>query len=110
MAIAGPRRVCLVFFALAWLNLSLSAQSTAAGESLPDAPSAESSSQHHIPPPPPSAVTPRPATPQKWDWKASTLQSFEFTMFNHVWTALVDEPMYQLHGCATRSLNWLGPD
>ncbi len=32
------------------------------------------------------------------------------TMFNDVWAALVDEPMSQLHGCATRLLNLLGPD
>ena len=29
-------------------------------------------------------------------------------MFNDAWAALVDEPMSQLHGCATRLLNLLG--
>src|SRR5271157_5142298 len=32
------------------------------------------------------------------------------TMFNDVWAALVDEPMSQLHGCATRRLNLFGPE
>jgi len=33
----------------------------------------------------------------KWNWKASTLQSFEFTMFNHVWRAAWDPSLrYQL--------------
>jgi hypothetical protein len=32
------------------------------------------------------------------------------TRFNDVWAALVDEPMSQLHGCATRLLNWLRPE
>jgi len=31
-------------------------------------------------------------------------------MFNDVQAALVDEPMSQLHGCATRLLNLLGPE
>jgi len=32
------------------------------------------------------------------------------TMFNDVWSALVDEPMSQLRRCATRLLNLLGPE
>jgi hypothetical protein len=32
-----------------------------------------------------------------------------WTMFNDVWAALVDGPMTQLHGRATRLLNLLGP-
>src|SRR5271157_3599999 len=32
------------------------------------------------------------------------------TMFNDVQAALVDESMSQLHGCATRLLNLLGPE
>jgi hypothetical protein len=33
----------------------------------------------------------------KWNWKASTLQSFEFIMFNHVWRAAWDPSLrYQL--------------
>jgi hypothetical protein len=41
-----------------------------------------------------STTTPLPT---KWNWKASTLQSFEFTMFNHVWRAAWDPSLrYQL--------------
>ena len=39
-----------------------------------------------------------PAPSQKWDWKASTLQTLEFTMFSHAWRAAFDPSLrYQLN-------------
>lgn len=46
----------------------------------------ESSSRKDLLPDTSSSITKASATPQnqKWNWKASTLQTFEFTMFDHV--------------------------
>jgi hypothetical protein len=43
-------------------------------------------------------VAKAPVTSQKWNWKATTLQTFEFTMFSHLWRTGFDPSLrYQLN-------------
>ena len=64
---------------------------------LPDSPSGESSSRNDLLPVETPSTIQAKAAPAKWNWKASTLQAFEFTMFNHVWRAAWDPSLrYQL--------------
>jgi len=116
------QKLCLLVFVIAYCNSALVSQAAKSSEtdstisdritggSVGSAPptnsnlsadksteAAESSSQNQIFPATPSAVITAPATLPKWNWKASTLQSFEFTMFNHVWRAAWDPSLrYQL--------------
>ena len=116
------QKLCLSVFVIAYCNSALVSQAAKSSEtdstisdritggSVGSAPptnsnlsadksteAAESSSQNQIFPATPSAVITAPATLPKWNWKASTLQSFEFTMFNHVWRAAWDPSLrYQL--------------
>lgn len=70
---------------------------TSFAQDLPDSPSAESSSRGNLLPVETPSTTQLKAAPAKWNWKASTLQAFEFTMFNHVWRAAWDPSLrYQL--------------
>ena len=81
-----------------------SATITGAPPDLPDNPTpatapSDSSSRYNLLPDTSSSITKPSATPQnqKWNWKASTLQTFEFTMFDHVWRAAFDPSLrYQL--------------
>jgi hypothetical protein len=73
-----------------------SAASSSSGIEQPVDPSGESSSRNNLVPGTSSSVGLAPSA-QKWNWRASTLQSFEFTMFNHVWRAAWDPSLrYQL--------------
>lgn len=59
----------------------------------------ESSSRSSVASPVLAGSVQATATPlsRKWNWKASTLQTFEFTMFDHVWRAAFDPSLrYQL--------------
>ena len=67
---------------------------------LPAAPLPEAPKQNNFLPDPSDAVALAalpPVTPQKINWKAATLESFSFTMFNHMWRAAFDPSLrYQL--------------
>ena len=62
-------------------------------------PSSEATDTPDIKPAPVDTIPPvaPPAPSQKWDWKATTLQTFEFTIFDHAWRAAFDPSLrYQL--------------
>jgi len=76
--------------------LSQGTQSALAGQ-FPDAPSVDSSSRNNLVPTATPEYVWAPVPPGKWNWKASTLQTWEFTMFNHIWRAAWDPSLrYQL--------------
>ena len=54
-----------------------------------DAAPAESSGNNALPGVS-SAISTPPVAPQGWNWKASTLEAFQFTLFDHLWRAAWD--------------------